>query len=182
MNTSESDSSQPAASRLQVELGAKPARRFKTLWLVLLLVLIAAVTGATLIGVSPSSFSPTPSPWPSAAPQTSSSTQARIAWSANPIEVILSPGETASRTLTFTSTRNLDEISVQVVPGLAGFVKVCVPANDGETIQRVQPDCQNGLFGVKANKPQTVRLSFVVPSGTTLGTYEGTIHIRLGSQ
>jgi hypothetical protein len=35
---------------------------------------------------------------------------------------------------------------------------------------------------VPANTPQSVRVNFAIPAGATLGTYQGTIHLRTGTQ
>src|SRR2546428_12787189 len=110
MNTPESESSRPGGSGLQVRLGAKSARRLRLVWLVLGFLTVVVLTGATLIGRSP-----TLAPVPSAVPQ--SSTQPRIAWSENQIEVILSPGENTFRDMTFTSSQSLSNVVIEPVGG-----------------------------------------------------------------
>lgn len=164
MNTPESESSGPEPSGLQVELGAMSTRRFRAVWLVPLFVLLA-VGSVTLFAWLPSS-SPALSPMPSATLAQSPSTQPKITWSENQIEVILSPGESTSKDLTFTSDLNIQNIVIEPVPTLAPFVSV-------------QP---NSFADVPAGQPQSVRLLFSIPQGTALGTYDGTVHVRLGSQ
>jgi len=164
MNTPESESSPPEPSGLQVELGAKPARRFRAVWLVPLLLFLAVVTGATIIGRSRSSL-----PAPTASPATleqSSSKQPTIAWSPGTLDLILSPGENASRSITFTSSTDLTNVVLEAVPTIAPFVTI-------------KP---NTISRVRANRPEKVQISFSIPITTTLGNYPGTIHLRLGSQ
>lgn len=98
--------------------------------------------------------------------QKSGSTQPKITWFEKQIEIILSPGETASKNLTFTSTLGLQNIVIEAVPEIAGFITI-------------QP---NTFANVSANQPQQVSINFSISSGTTLGTFEGTIHVRTGSQ
>src|SRR5438128_8028298 len=53
-----------------------------------------------------------------------SSTQPKITWSQNQIEMILSPGESTSRAVTFASNLDLQNIVVEAVPEIAGFLSV----------------------------------------------------------
>jgi hypothetical protein len=161
MNPSESESSPPVASGLQVELGAKPARHFKAIWLVPLFGFLAVITSVTLIGWSPS---PAPSPIPNA--EQSSTTQPTITWSIGSIEVILSPGESTAKDITFTSSQNLRNVVVEPVPAIAPFIAL-TPST---------------FTAVPANTPQSVRVTFAIAQGATLGTYQGTIHLRIGTQ
>lgn len=165
MNTPESKSSRQRAPGLQVEVGAKSGRRLKSIWLVAMVVAIAAIAaGATLIGWSPRS-SPAPSLSSNAAVQRTP--QARISWSdENHVEIILSPGENASRSLIFTSNLNFQDIVIEPVPELAPFISI-------------QP---NSFANVLAGQPQSVMVNYSIPANTTLGTYDGTVHVRLGSQ
>ena len=122
-----------------------------------------AVGSVTLLAWLPHS-APTPSLAPTVAVQRSP--QPKITWSAKQLEVILSPGESVTRDLTFTSDRNIQNVVIEPVPALAPFV-------------RVQP---NKFANVPAGQQQSVTLNFSIPPGTTLGTYDGTLHVRLGSQ
>jgi hypothetical protein len=129
-----------------------------------LFVLIAVVAGGvTLIGRSPSS---SPEPSASASPALQATPQPRIAWSENQIEIILSPGESASRSLTFTSTLDLTNIVIEPVPELAPFITT-------------QP---SNFTNLPAGQPQAVTVNFAIPIGATLGDYDGTIHLTSGSQ
>src|SRR5207245_2011837 len=94
-----------------------------------------------------------------------SSTQPKITWSQNQIEVILAPTESASSDLTFSSSLNLQNTVVEAVPAIAGLLSVQ----------------QNSFANVSAGTPNAVRISFLIPSNTALGTYEGTIHVRIGT-
>lgn len=89
-----------------------------------------------------------------------------ITWSENSVEVILSPGESTSKDLTFTSNVALQNIIVESVPPIAAFVSV-------------QP---NDFAIVPAGQLQSVHLTFSIPANATLGAYDGTVHVRLGSQ
>jgi len=101
-----------------------------------------------------SSKKPAPSPQP------------KITWSEEQVEVILSPSENMFKDVTFTSTLDIKNIIIEAVPEIAGFVSI-------------QP---NSFASVPANQVQSVRLSFLIPQGAILGTYEGTVHVRVGSQ
>lgn len=100
------------------------------------------------------------------APQKSSSTQPKITWSEKQIEVILSPGESASKTLTFSSTLDLAGVAIEAVPEIAGFLTI-------------QP---NTISNLPASQSQQISVNFAVASGAALGIFEGTIHVRSGSQ
>lgn len=162
MNTSDSEPSRPQAPGLQVELGGNAARRVRPIWLVVLLVLLA-VGSVILVAWLPNS-SPTPSLAPTVAAQPSP--QPRITWSEKQVEVILSPGESTVRDLTFTTSLNVQNIVIEPVPELAPFVSI-------------QP---NNFVNVPAGQQQSVRLTFSIPAGATLGTYDGTVHVRLANQ
>src|SRR5712691_1513153 len=101
-----------------------------------------------------------PNPKPSlsvampAATLAGTSTQPKITWSTTSINVILSPGESTSSNLTFTSSQQLTNISLSVVPQIAPFVTV-------------RP---SSISSVPANQAQSVQLSLVIPPSATLGT------------
>ena len=97
---------------------------------------------------------------------TTSSAQPKVTWSDNHIEVTLSPGERTSKDITIASNRDLQNAIVTAVPKIAGFLSL-------------QP---NSFAFLSSGKPNEVHISFVIPSGTALGTYEGTVHIKIGSQ
>jgi hypothetical protein len=161
MNTPDSESSGPEPSGLQVELGAKSRRHLRQIWFVTLSALAlaaASIASITLIGRSPGP-SPEPSPSPSAVLQ--KSPQPKITWSENQLEVILSPGETATRSLTFSSDQNLQNSLIDPVPELAPFLTVTPKT----------------FTNVPANIPQSVQVNFAIAPGATLGTYDGTIHV-----
>lgn len=104
--------------------------------------------------------------WSFAAQRRPAASQPKITWSESQIELILSPGESASKELTFTSTQDLNDITIWPVPELAPFLSV-------------QPE---SFANVPANQPQHVRLDFSASETAPLGTYDGTIHIRSGSR
>ena len=164
MNTPESESLPPRPPGLQIELGAKPTRHFRTLWLVPLLAFLA-IGSVTLLAWLPKS-SPTLSSPPNATFQNSQSTQPKITWSENQIAVILSPGESTAKDLTFSSSLNLSNVVLEPVPEIARYLTIT----------------PNTFAGGPANTPQSVRVNFSIASGATLGTYQGTIHLRIGTQ
>lgn len=90
----------------------------------------------------------------------------KITWSPTSVEVILSPGESATRNFTITSDQTIQNIVIEPVPAIAGFLTV-------------QP---NALATLPANTPQAISVNFLIPQRATLGTYDGTIHLRDGSQ
>jgi len=102
----------------------------------------------------------------STVPVSSAQNQPRIAWSEGKVEITLSPGGTEVKNLTFTSSQALQNIRLEPVPEIAGFVTV-------------QPST---FASVSAGQPQSVQLSFSIPQGTSAGTYEGTIHVRSGNR
>jgi len=167
MNTSESESSRREPSALQVEQGAESKSHLKAMWLVLLALVMA---GSVTLVAWLSRSSPTPisillsSPTPEL--QGTSATVRPLTWSPDSIEVILVPGESASRSVSFASSRTLKNVTLEVVPAIAPFLSI-------------SPD---ELSQIPANTPQTIQVDFAIPNGTSLGSYDGTIHIRLGSQ
>jgi hypothetical protein len=90
------------------------------------------------------------------------STQAKITWSQQQIGLTLLPGLGQVKSLTFSSTVNLQDAVIEPVPEIARFLTV-------------QP---NSFVGVLANQQQAVTINFSIPSNTAKGTYQGTIHIR----
>lgn len=114
---------------------------------------------------TPAPMNPAPSPV-TLTPQSSSSTQPKITWSKKQIEVVLSPGESTTKTLTFTSTQGLQNVVIEPVPKIAPFLSI-------------QPST---IANVPANQPQSVQVLFAIPAAATLANYEGTIHVRSGSQ
>lgn len=105
-------------------------------------------------------------PSPGTLATTASSTQPKISWSTPSLDLILSPGESTSRNLTFSSDRDLTNVTLEAVPEIARFVTL-------------QP---TSFASIPAGHPQPVHLAFAIPTGTALGTYDGTIHVRVGNQ
>ncbi len=135
-------------------------------------VLLAILAGSLYLFARPSppaSVPPTPAPagaWSSAQSALTSSTQPKITWSQHQIEVILAPTESASSDLTFSSSLDLQNAVIEAVPAIA------------DLLTTVQPNTFASLSAASAN---AVHISFSIPSSTTLGRYEGTIHVRTGS-
>lgn len=118
------------------------------------LIVVAGIASAYLLIASP---------LPSQKP---GSTQPKIAWSEKQIEIILSTGESATKTLTFSSSLDLSNVLIEPVPEIASFLSI-------------QP---TNIANVSASQPQQVVLGLAIPSNATLSTLEGTIHLRVGSQ
>lgn len=89
-----------------------------------------------------------------------------IQWSTPAVELTLSPGETATRTLTLTSNGLVKNALLEAAPTIAPFLTI-------------QP---NSFVTLLTNQPQTITISFTIPSGAALGTYDGTIQVRVGTQ
>jgi hypothetical protein len=102
----------------------------------------------------------------SSVPFAVSAAQPKVTWSENHLNLQLSPGGGDVRQVTFTSDHNLQNVTVESVPEIAGLVSV-------------QP---NTIATVFADQAQTVSLFFSIPAGTSFGLHEGTIHVRSGNQ
>jgi hypothetical protein len=154
----------PRQNPLHMQNETMSNSRFKLAVSVMLtLVLIA---GGTLY-----LFAWEPLPAPTAAPvaptpSPTSSTQAKITWSTTSIEVILSPGESGSQDLTFSSSLSVQNITIEAVPEIAGFLSI-QPAS---------------VASLSTGQQQPVHIAFSIPVGSTLGTHSGTIHVRDASQ
>ena len=102
----------------------------------------------------------------SSVPFAVSAAQPKVTWSESHLNLQLSPGGGDVRQVTFTSDHNLQNVTVESVPEIAGLVSV-------------QP---NTIATVFADQAQTVSLFFSIPAGTSFGLHEGTIHVRSGNQ
>jgi hypothetical protein len=145
----------------------KPLPLTRKTWLV---VVCASATSVLAIGVLSyehvrKSPGPVAAPEPSNQPQATSQ-QPKITWSQNQIDLILSPGEGASRNLTFTSSLDLQNVVIEAVPRIAGFMTI-------------RP---NRYATVPANQALSVELIFSIPLAASLGIYDGTVHVQSGSQ
>src|SRR5437867_10459188 len=81
--------------------------------------LVAKPGAPARVSMSPSPKATTsaePTPLPETTPQRtpSPSTQAKITWSPTSVEVVLSPGETTTRTITFTSSLALHNVHLKL--------------------------------------------------------------------
>lgn len=125
-----------------------------------LLTPVASATLAPALSAAPSTATPEPTGSAAAA------VQPTITWSPTSVEVILSPGESTTKNFTFSSDQKLRNVVIGPVPEIAGFLSV-------------QPST---LASVPANTPQAFAVNFNIPATATLGTYNGTIHVRIGTQ
>jgi hypothetical protein len=123
-------------------------------WLLLLAFLLLVLLGSLQVFGQPGQRpSPTP-PVP------------RISWSEQEIDVVLSPGESVTSTVTFTSSLDLEDVILEPVPEIEPFLTVTPAA----------------FAAVSANTPQTVHISFNIPQDADFGTFDGTIHLRDGNR
>lgn len=118
------------------------------------------VAVALLAGASAHLFAE-PAPAPFRGDDNSRKPAPQITWSEPTTETILSPGETATRQVTFTTNRKLKKLELQVSPQLTGFVSV-------------QP---TSIKKIRAGQQQTIQLSFNIPAGTSLGALEGLVAV-----
>jgi hypothetical protein len=94
------------------------------------------------------------------------SAQPKISWSPPAITEVLGLGSNTSVETTFTSDTALQDVTLDVVPALVPFVTL-------------QPSALASLAGGQAQK---VSIFISVPSGTGVGVYGGTVHVRVGKQ
>ncbi len=138
--------------------------RLKSVVLVGALALVVVGVSLFVLGREPSP-SPTPSPASLSATFAAATTQPKITWSTTSINVILSPGESTSSDLTFTSSQTLTNVTLSVVPQIAPFVTV-------------QP---NSIPSLATNQAQAVHLSIALATTTKFGTYDGTLQLKSGT-
>jgi hypothetical protein len=140
------------------------------IWLILLLALMVLGSVSVLSHNSrkaATTDSAIPPPLPSKIPKVSAATiQPRISWSQQQIVITLSPGESTSRNVTFTSDLALQNIVIESVPEIASFLTI-------------QP---SSFASMPANQPQPVQIAFSIPAGTAPRTYDGTIHVPNGTR
>ena len=91
--------------------------------------------------------------------------QAKITWSPPNVYAGITSTSTVIKSVTFASDQTLQNVVVEAVPKIAGFIQI-------------QP---NTLGQVPASQPQTVRLIFSAPTGAQFGAFDGTIHLRVGN-
>jgi hypothetical protein len=143
--------------------------RFKIPMIALVLVVIAVGASTYLFGRQHASLPAATmvhSPLTSPAAMVTASTQPKITWSTTSIEVILSPGESKALDVSLTSSLGLKNIAIGTVPQIAGLLSI-------------QPGTVTSLA---AGQNQPVHLAFTIPTGTTFGTYTGTIHVLDATQ
>jgi hypothetical protein len=92
--------------------------------------------------------------------------QPRITWAELTLNIDISPGETLSREITFTSDSKLKKVSFETSPELAPFL-VVQSAN---------------INKVKANKQTPLQLSLSIASNTSSGVYSGTLNVKTRDQ
>jgi hypothetical protein len=114
------------------------------------------VRGAIICALSISPIS-----WPSAAEG-----QKVVSWTEETVQVSLQTGVLATVRASFTSAATMEDVELRLVPELEPFIVV-------------QP---NTFAILQSGTIVPVTLSFLVPDGTGLGTYEGTLHLTSGNR
>jgi hypothetical protein len=141
----------------------------KRIGILIVFVLVVFAAGSLYLFARPAPPAPIPpAPTPASNPAeaaSTSSTQPKIAWSPTSTLVILSPSESATRDFAFVSDQDLQNVVIEAVPEIAGFLTI-------------EPST---FASISAGQPQSVHMSLSIPSSTALATYVGTIHLRVGS-
>ena len=89
-----------------------------------------------------------------------------ITWAPGKIDQSIALGERKDLTVSFTSSGNLDNANLWVVPELQPFMTV-EPAS---------------FKAIKVNTPYEVKLHLFAPPNSKMGVYDGTVHLRVGSK
>ncbi|HEV2521301.1 MAG TPA: hypothetical protein VGT24_02875 [Candidatus Acidoferrales bacterium] len=133
----------------------------------LVVLAVAILVGALYLVARPMPLATVPGVPPAQTGQTGSmsSTVPKVTWSQSQMTVPLSPGESTSSQLSFTSNLGMNNVVVEPVPEIAQFLTI-------------QP---NSFASVPAGQAELVQVLFSIPEGTALGTFLGTVHIRIGS-
>lgn len=142
---------------------------FKKYRIVTVVLCAAVVIAGSILIFAKTQFRTALSPQPALTPDItaqSGTAQPKIAWSQKSFDITLSPGETLSKEVMFTSTLPLTNVSIESVPAIAPFLSI-----EPRTLNSALP-----------NQTQSVSLKFSIPLTTALGTYDGTVQIRSGSQ
>jgi hypothetical protein len=92
--------------------------------------------------------------------------QPKLKWSEGSVSVEVSPGGGAVKKVTFTSDQNMQDVTVEATPSLAGLLSL-------------QP---NSIHSVFADQAQAVTLLVSAPADAAPGHRSGTVHLRRGSQ
>jgi hypothetical protein len=85
-----------------------------------------------------------------------------VTWSPSSVSVTLAPGQTQTATATFNALETLGDVSIRVVPSLAGLVAVA-PAQ---------------IAGVQAGRSVQLTLTFAAAPSAVLGMFDGTLQVR----
>jgi murein DD-endopeptidase MepM/ murein hydrolase activator NlpD len=93
-------------------------------------------------------------------------TTAVVTWSQTSVPIGLFAGGQASRTISFTTDRNIQDVVVQVSGTASTFISAS----------------PQSFAVVEVNQPKTLSVQFSVPSGILNGNYEGTISLISGTR
>ncbi len=88
----------------------------------------------------------------------------KISWSMNPVKATLAPGGTFSTTVTFTSTVNLNNVTLRLTPSLKGTTTVSPTT----------------FTTITAGVPYTIQLTVTVPMTKPHSVYHGVLTVREG--
>jgi outer membrane protein assembly factor BamB len=91
---------------------------------------------------------------------------AKVEWAQGRLEITARPGTTQALVVGFQSSKNLQNVSLFIVPEIAGFLSI-------ET---------GGLNSISADQRYAFPAIVQVPNTTADGLYEGTVHVRSGQR
>jgi len=86
-----------------------------------------------------------------------------VKWTPEKVELAVFRGTSKIQNVSFSSSQDIENIKLELVPGLAKFISV-------------QPE---NMAKVTAGQNNSVGLFFAVPQETATGTYDGTLHLKL---
>jgi hypothetical protein len=92
--------------------------------------------------------------------------QPKARWSTPSIRFTLAPGDVATTTLTITADTTLADVYFEAVPEISPFVSID----------------SSHIGSLKANTPLLLALRIAIPVDVPFGTFDGTVHLRFGSQ
>jgi hypothetical protein len=89
-----------------------------------------------------------------------------ITWSPAAVSEVVALGASTSVQVSVASKTNLQNITLQATPSLVPFLTL-------------QP---SSVTTLTAGQPQNIQITFSIPSATPVGSYNGTVHVRIGTR
>lgn len=89
-----------------------------------------------------------------------------VSWNPKVLEVTVYPGSMQSFTIDFVSSRELGDVSLNIVPEISGMLSI-----DFASLDSVAPE-----------QVYEITATFDIPLSTAIGTYDGTVHLKEGTQ